>query len=148
MHDGEYVAAVRTGQPRGLAESNGLTWDPGVWTATCASNGGFVAAVLEAMRTSRNSGSLSSGLHHARTGSGAGFCTFNGLALGARAALDAGATRVVIIDLDAHCGGGTVSMVEDLDIVHVDVSVSTFDRYEPHGDRVRLEIVRSADDYL
>lgn len=148
MHAGEYVAAVRSGRPRALAESNGLSWDTGVWTATCASNGGVVAAALEAMRTRRNTGSLSSGLHHARTGSGAGFCTFNGLALAARAALDAGVTRVVIIDLDAHCGGGTVSMVEHLEVVHVDLSVSGFDRYEPQGDRARLEIVRSADDYL
>jgi acetoin utilization deacetylase AcuC-like enzyme len=147
-HASEYIAAVRTGDPRELAESNGLTWDPGVWTAACASNGGVVAAVMEAVRTRRNTGSMSSGLHHARAASGAGFCTFNGLALGARAALDAGARRVIIVDLDAHCGGGTVSMVDDFEVVHVDVSVSEFDRYEPRRDRVRLEIVRSADDYL
>ena len=69
-HAGEYVAAVRTGVPRALAESSGLTWDPGIWTAVCASNGGLVTAVTEAMRTRRNTGSLSSGLHHARTASG------------------------------------------------------------------------------
>jgi acetoin utilization deacetylase AcuC-like enzyme len=102
-HASAYVRAVRTGEPRELAESSGLMWDPGAWTAACASNGGVVAAVTEAMRTRRNTGSLSSGLHHARAASGAGFCTFNGLALGARAALDAGARRVLIIDLDAHC---------------------------------------------
>src|SRR3954468_23265564 len=49
VHAAEYVTAVKTGVPRSLAESNGLTWDPGVWTAVCASNGGVVAAVLEAM---------------------------------------------------------------------------------------------------
>jgi hypothetical protein len=38
---------------------------------------------------------------------GAGFCTFNGLALAALAALDLGAKRVLVLDLDAHCGGGT-----------------------------------------
>ena len=148
VHAPEYVDAIRTGEPRALAESNGLGWDSGLWTATSASNGGVVAAVLEALRTGRNTGSLSSGLHHARAASGSGFCTFNGLALGARAAHDAGAHRVLIIDLDAHCGGGTVSIIEGWEVVHIDVAVSRFDRYDVPGDRFLLQHVRSPDDYL
>jgi len=148
-HSTEYIAAVRSGQPAALAESNGLSWDPGVWTAACASNGGVVAAVTEALRCGRNAGTLASGLHHARRASGAGFCTFNGLALGARAALDAGARRVLIIDLDAHCGGGTVSIVREWEgIEQIDVSISSFDSYHEPGSRFALHIVRSADDYL
>jgi acetoin utilization deacetylase AcuC-like enzyme len=150
VHAPTYVNAVRTGEPRELAESNGFPWDAGVWTAVCASTGGAVSAVLEALRTTRNAGSLSSGLHHASTASGNGYCTFNGLALGAREALDAGALRVLILDLDAHCGGGTAAIVRGWqDVVHVDVSVSAFDRYDRDKDgRSSLDVVTSATDYL
>jgi acetoin utilization deacetylase AcuC-like enzyme len=150
VHTADYVNAIRTGEPRGLAESNGLSWDPGLWTATCASSGGAVSATLEALRTRRHAGSLSSGLHHASAASGAGFCTFNGLALGARQALDAGARRVLILDLDAHCGGGTVALVGSWPaVVRVDVSLNQFDRYDiTAGSRSTLDIVAAAGDYL
>jgi acetoin utilization deacetylase AcuC-like enzyme len=150
VHVPEYVQAVRTGRPRDLAESNLLTWDPGLWTAVCASSGGTVSAILEAFRTRRNAGSLSSGLHHASAASGRGYCTFNGLALGAREALGAGARRVLILDLDAHCGGGTAAIVRGWrDVVHLDVSVSQFDRYDVEaGARSTLDLVGSSGDYL
>jgi acetoin utilization deacetylase AcuC-like enzyme len=149
VHGPEYVTAVQTGEPRELAESNGLSWDPGLWVAASVSAGGIVAAVLEAMRTGDSAGSLSSGLHHARAGSGSGFCTFNGLALAARAALNAGARRVLIIDVDAHCGGGTMSIVRDWpEVVHVDISVSRFDDYEASDHRCTLDVVNSPDMYL
>src|SRR5262245_8968167 len=65
VHDPEYVDAVRSGSPRGLAESQGFAWDLGLWPMVLASNGGAVAAALNAMRHGV-AGSLSSGLHHAR----------------------------------------------------------------------------------
>jgi len=104
VHDSEYIRAVQTGVPRSLAESQGFTWDAGLWTMVLASNGGAVAAALDALRHGR-AGSLSSGLHHARRGGGAGFCTFNGLAISAREAPAAGVGPVLILDLDAHCAG-------------------------------------------
>src|SRR5262249_43303311 len=79
-HDPEYIRAVRTGNPRALAESQELGWDPGLWPMVLASNGGAVAAALCALRDGI-AGSLSSGLHHARRDRGCGYCTFNGLAL-------------------------------------------------------------------
>ena len=94
VHDSEYVGAVRNGNPRKLAESQGFNWDPTLWEMVCSSNGGVIAAAIDALHTRRVSGSLSSGLHHARRARGAGFCTFNGLVLAARAALDAGAHTV------------------------------------------------------
>src|SRR5919197_6014285 len=57
VHDPVYVKAVRTGQPRQLAESSGIRWDPNVWQAVRASNGGAVAAALTALRSHRNAGS-------------------------------------------------------------------------------------------
>lgn len=71
-----------------------------------ATNGGVVAAAISALEHG-TAGSLSSGLHHARRETGEGFCTFNGLAIAAREALSAGARSVLILDLDAHFGGGT-----------------------------------------
>ena len=109
VHDAHYVRAVETGAPRELAESQGFQWDAGLWPMVLASNGGAVAAALAALEDGV-AGSLSSGLHHARRGRGAGFCTFNGLVMAAREALTAGARSVLVLDLDAHCGGGTRSM--------------------------------------
>ena len=148
VHDPEYVDAVRTGKPRELAESQGFNWDPALWEMVCSSNGGVIAAAIEALRTRRVSGSLSSGLHHARRARGAGFCTFNGLVLAARAALDAGARTVLILDLDAHCGGGTHELIHgDERIWQMDVSVDAFDRYEPLGNN-QLEMVHDSSRYL
>ena len=114
----------------------------------CASNGGVIAAAIDALRTRCVSGSLSSGLHHARRARGAGFCTFNGLVLAARAALDAGARTVLILDLDAHCGGGTHELIHgDGRIWQMDVSVDAFDRYEPLGNN-QLEMVHDSSRYL
>lgn len=147
VHAPAYVDAVRMGEPRGLATSMGFRWDPGVWPMVLASNGGVVAAARAALQDGV-AGSLSSGLHHARADHGAGFCTFNGLALAARAALDAGARRVLILDLDAHCGGGTCSLTIDRDAIwHVDVAVAAFDYYTP-GPQQRLAMVDDAADYL
>ena len=70
VHDPGYVRAVQTGEPRSLAESQGFDWDPGVWPMALATNGGVVAAALAALADGV-AGSLSSGLHHARRGSGA-----------------------------------------------------------------------------
>ena len=146
-HDPRYVEAVRSGNPRDLAESQGFTWDPGLWPMVLASTGGAIAAALAARQTGV-AGSLSSGLHHARRDRGDGFCTFNGLALAARAALAAGAARVLILDLDAHCGGGTHSLIaSDPRIWQTDIAVDTFDTYHP-TERTTLDHVTRASTYL
>jgi acetoin utilization deacetylase AcuC-like enzyme len=150
VHHREYIEAVKTGTPRELAESNGFDWDPGLWDAVRTSNGGAVAAALHALRSGRNSGSLSSGLHRARAGLGCGFCTFNGLALAAIAALSEGARRVLIVDLDAHCGGGTYTLVRGMaDVHHLDISVSAFDSYSADDStHATLDLVRDAQWYV
>jgi acetoin utilization deacetylase AcuC-like enzyme len=153
VHDPEYVRSVQTGDPLYLAESQGFTWDPGLWPMVSASNGGAVAAALDALESGL-SGSLSSGLHHAKRRGGAGFCTFNGLVIAAQEAIVAGAGSVLILDLDAHCGGGTASLVaEDPRVWQTDVAVDSFDFYgsavvEQSRGRIRLELVHDSDDYL
>ena len=148
VHDPAYVSAVRTGEPRHLAQSQGFDWDPGLWQMVCATNGGAVAAALAALESGGAAGSLSSGLHHAKRDHGDGFCTFNGLALAARAALRAGAGRILIIDLDAHCGGGTAQLLGDDPRIHqLDVAVDAYDWYAaPQG--WTLDLVDDAADYM
>ena len=151
VHDRTYVEAVKTGVPRYLAQSQGFTWDPGLWSMVLSSNGGAVSACLDALESGL-AGSLSSGLHHARGDSGAGFCTFNGLVIAAREALSAGAGSVLILDLDAHCGGGTASLIAgDPRIWQADVAVNAFDYYQAApGDaaRVAFAFVERAGGYL
>lgn len=112
IHDPAYIQAVHTGKPLLLAQSQGFRWDAGLWTMACAHSGGMVAAARHALESGCTTGSVSSGQHHAKYGTGDGFCTFNGIALAAKGALRAGAKQVLIIDTDAHCGGGTHSLVE------------------------------------
>jgi hypothetical protein len=85
-----------------------------------------------------------------RADRGAGFCTFNGLALAAHAAREARAGAVLILDLDAHFGGGTFSIVSRWKHVwHADVSVSSVDEYDPQGHpRATVKFVRDGATYL
>ena len=117
-------------------------------TSLLASAGGMRDAVTEALRAGR-SGSLSSGLHHARRDSGQGFCTLNGLALGALHALRSVAS-VGILDLDAHFGGGTFDILGEHPQVRLaDVSVNDYDEWTPtHPARHHVELVADPADYL
>lgn len=147
IHAAEYVDAVMTGSPVGLAETNGFDWTPNLLDGVLASTGGMRDAALCALSEHGASGSLSSGLHHAGPQRGAGFCTVNGLALAALAARDAGAGRVLILDLDAHCGGGTAAIIADQSgIEQVDVSVIGFDSYQT--DRCSRLVMATGDSYL
>jgi acetoin utilization deacetylase AcuC-like enzyme len=146
VHDPTYVSAVKAGTPSDLARSNGLRWDALLFDAAASSTGGMRDAALAALAEGV-SGTLSSGLHHAARDRGKGYCTFNGLVVAARAALGAGAARILILDLDAHAGGGTAELMEDVDgIEQVDVAVSRFDSY-PSRPSARLTIA-NAEDYL
>ena len=146
VHTPHYVRSICTGEPLALAQSQELKWDAGLWQMVLASNGGALAAAHDAM-SHGISGSLSSGLHHARADRGAGYCTLNGLVVGAFAAKGAGAKRVLIVDFDAHCGGGTASLIEGHDgIEQIDVSVSPYDQY-PSRPTARL-VVSDGRDYL
>ncbi len=139
VHDLSYVDAVTTGNPRSLASSQGFDWDPGLPIMAIAHSAGLVAAVNEVLSSKiRVAGSLSSGLHHARAHRGSGFCTFNGLAVAVRAASALAAERIMILDFDAHSGGGTRSLTSRSRVVQIDVSTEAFDRWEPSGKDVLL----------
>ena len=124
---------------RSTFEDKGAFLEVGPWSqplldSILASTGGMRDAVKEALKNGR-SGSLSSGLHHARRGSGNGFCQFNGLALAALEALKQVKT-VGILDLDAHGGGGTFDILGGDERVYLaDVTVNSFDSWEPSHPR-------------
>ena len=63
-------------------------------------------------------------------------------------ALAAVGEKVLILDLDAHCGGGTYSLIAGIPgIQQVDVSVSWGYGYEPKPSHT-LKVVRTAGHYL
>lgn len=147
VHSPEYIAALVDGDPSHLAGSNGIGWTDRLLDAVRASTGGVVAASLRALADRTVAGSLSSGLHHARRNTGEGFCTVNGLALAAVIARQQGARRVLILDLDAHCGGGTAHIIDGRSgIEQLDVSVSSFDQYTSTAN-ARL-VLADGHDYL
>ena len=134
--DRRELATVHTAEHiRSTFEDEGAFLEVGPWSrplldSILASTGGMRDAVGVALREGR-AGSLSSGLHHARRGSGYGYCQFNGLALAAVEALKHVRT-VGILDLDAHGGGGTFDILgADPRVVLADVSVHDFDSWEP-----------------
>jgi acetoin utilization deacetylase AcuC-like enzyme len=147
VHSVEYVEALESGDPRQLAESHGFPWEPNLFPMVLSTSGGVVAAV-EAARRCGISGSLSTGLHHARRAMGKGFCAVNGLAIAAKKALRAGCQRVLILDMDAHCGGGTQDCISnESKVFQVDLSVHPFDRYQP-AHNSHLVMVDHGADYL
>ena len=148
-HSAEYLSALRSGLPRNLAESNGFGWDATVWRAVRASTSGVIEALEDALSNRRVAGSLSSGLHHARSDHGAALCTLNGLAITAQAVAERGA-RTLVLDLDAHCGGGTHQILSESHsrtITHIDIATDSLDCYEAGGLDV-CHVVRSAKMYL
>ena len=151
-HSPQYVKALMTGDPGYLSETNGFTWDEGIWEMAVNSTAGVLAAcktVLTATSTGpRIAGSLSSGLHHASTGQGSGYCTVNGLAIAANYLNN---SEITILDFDAHCGGGTVNMLRDLNIGHrvsqYDLSTNFFDSYDEDENHM-ISVAKDDEEYL
>jgi acetoin utilization deacetylase AcuC-like enzyme len=145
-HDATYRLAVSTGDPMDLAESQGFPWDPGIYEMALAHSNGLVAAVNDALAGAVTTGSLSSGLHHARSDHGEGYCTFNGLAVAATHALSKGVHNILVLDFDAHGGGGTRSMLDATSVTQIDVSTSLFDEWRPSPKSNDLYFYASQDD--
>src|SRR2546425_727092 len=50
VHTPEYINAVRTSNPRALAESQKFPWSPALFPSVCLTNGGCLAAARQALR--------------------------------------------------------------------------------------------------
>jgi acetoin utilization deacetylase AcuC-like enzyme len=110
VHTAAYLEAVRSGEPRELAESQKLPWSPALWPSVLLTNGGARAAAESALEDGV-AAAVASGFHHAHADHGEGFCTFNGLVVAAEVLRAAGRVRsVAVLDLDLHYGNGTASL--------------------------------------
>jgi acetoin utilization deacetylase AcuC-like enzyme len=113
VHTDAYVEAVRTGEPRKLAESQKFPWSPALWPSVLLTSGGALAAAGRALDDGL-AAALASGFHHSHADHGEGFCTFNGLVVAAEALRAAGRVKTVaVLDLDLHYGNGTASLCAD-----------------------------------
>jgi len=115
VHSGEYIEAVRTGEPRTLAESQKFPWSPELFRSVLLTSGGVYAAAFAALET-RVSAALASGFHHSCADHGEGFCTFNGLVVALEKLRARGRIRrAAVLDMDLHYGNGTASLAESRD---------------------------------
>src|SRR5688500_13762105 len=64
VHTPAYIEAIRTGEPRALAEAQKFPWSPQLYPSVCLTNGGCLAAACQALREGA-SAALVSGFHHA-----------------------------------------------------------------------------------
>ncbi len=111
VHTPEYVAAIATGEPRTLAESQKFPWSKELASAVRLTNGGCIAA-LSSCLDHGVSCNLASGFHHAHADHGEGFCTFNGLVVALeRARAEGRIRRGLVVDCDLHYGNGTASLL-------------------------------------
>lgn len=153
VHAPGYVEAVRTGQPRDLAESQWFSWSPEFARSVAYIWIGHQRACEWALdRRSATPMVLhpASGAHHAKYAHGAGFCTFNYIVGASKKLLDAGRIKSVgVIDLDAHFGDGTVEMtVGDDRFAHFDISGSGLQTHAGEAGRVRQYRVGTSADYM
>jgi len=110
VHTAEYVDAVKSGEPRELAESQKFPWSSALYASVCLSGGGVLAAARTALESGA-SAALASGFHHACAEHGEGFCTFNGLVVALETLRTEGKIRTAaILDMDLHYGNGTATL--------------------------------------
>lgn len=109
VHDRDYVDGVLDCKiPNGFRGCDAHVAESLRWTV-----GSFLMAARRALKNSKVACSPTSGFHHAGVRSGYGYCTFNGLVVGAMALKDEGKVgRVGIIDCDQHYGDGTAELIE------------------------------------
>ncbi len=135
VHTAEYVDAIRTGEPRELAESQKFPWSPELYASVCLTNGGVHAAAGHALQTGV-SAALASGFHHACADHGEGFCTFNGLVVALeKLRAENRIRRAAVLDMDLHYGNGTASLAESRDwMFALSIYGNDYWRNVPHRD--------------
>jgi acetoin utilization deacetylase AcuC-like enzyme len=110
VHTPAYLDAIKTGEPRALAEGQKFPWSPELFPSVLLTSGGCLAASRQALRDGV-SAALVSGFHHACADHGEGFCTFNGLVVSLEAVLAAGEIiTAAVLDMDLHYGNGTAQL--------------------------------------
>ena len=113
-HKASYIGKIQTGH---LSRENqiqlGLPWSETLRQRSFISPNGTLLAAQLALQTGIAC-HAAGGTHHAHWDFGAGFCVFNDLAYTARALIEMGsAKRVLILDCDVHQGDGTASILSN-----------------------------------
>ncbi len=113
VHDPLYVRQVfDLAVPREVERRIGLPITRSVADRARAATGGTVLAARLALAHGLAC-NTAGGSHHAGPEGGAGFCTFNDVAVAARMLLDEGAVRqILVVDCDVHQGDGTARIFE------------------------------------
>ena len=143
VHTRAYVDAVRTGEPRQLAESQKFPWSPALYPSVCLTSGGCLAAAHRALDAGV-AAALVSGFHHAHADHGEGFCTFNGLVVTIDALCAAGAVeKGAVLDMDLHYGNGTAALAPSRPhLFTMSIYGNDYHQNQPFRD---VEIVRHVD---
>ena len=143
VHTAEYVAAVRSGEPRALAESQKFPWSAELYPSVRLTGGGCLAAARRALEAGI-AAALVSGFHHAHGDHGEGFCTFNGLVVTIDALRAAGKIgRAAVIDMDLHYGNGTAALAASRPyLFNLSIYGNDYDRNQPYRD---VAVVRHRD---
>jgi acetoin utilization deacetylase AcuC-like enzyme len=145
VHDWVHVRAVREGK-----KLNGFSnADPAYLAHALRSCAALVSAaetVLNEWEAPEVVFAPVSGFHHAGYADCQGYCTFNGLMIAAKWALDSGAvSSVCIIDGDGHWGNGTQDIIDRLRlgarVNHVSLShLATQGSHEEAQKRIRFAL--------
>jgi len=117
VHDREYVDGVLDlNRDNGYGNRNPKVAQSLPWVV-----GSFLNAVKYSMKTRQDSWSLTSGAHHAHKSYGSGFCSFNFLMLGALAAKNLGAKKIILIDLDRHAPDGCRQIQKEIGLSELSI---------------------------
>ncbi len=113
-HDEDYVAQVLECRVEHRIEREiGFPVSPRVSRRAQLATAGTLLAARLALRTGLAC-NAAGGSHHARRAHGAGFCTFNDVAVAALTLLDEGeAESILVLDLDVHQGDGTADILRN-----------------------------------
>jgi acetoin utilization deacetylase AcuC-like enzyme len=115
VHTPDYVEALRSGEPMDLASSGGV-WFPSSIDVALSVLGALLGAI-DAALVDGVSGMLGGGGHHAYPNHGGALSPVNDIAIGVHQLRRRGIRRILILDLDAHFGNGTVACFpNDLDL--------------------------------
>lgn len=114
VHEPEYVAAVKAASldPTRADARRGLgTEDDPAFVGMHDASARIVQGTVDLCRAVwageiDHGVNFCGGMHHAMPGHASGFCIYNDIAAGIQALLDAGAERVVYVDIDVHHGDG------------------------------------------